>query len=154
MDKNEVVEKLLQLYESAEEIQKEVEAGLKQTLEENNSKEIIGYHKGEPVTSSAAELITQEGKRETEIIEVIEALNRQSFGGIVSIGALFTVKKVSSGETMNLFAVPHGGDAVPIDNEVVTTISMGSPFMQTAYGKKAGDKFTFNGGEYEITSVQ
>lgn len=154
MDKKRVVEKLFQLYESAEKSQKEIKSDLKQTLEENNSKEVLGYHKGEPVTSSAAELMKQEGKRETEIIETMEFLNNQNVREIVLLGALFAVKEVDFGQTINFFVVPHGGDTMEIDDEIVITVSVGSAFAQATYGKKGGDKFTFNGCGYEITSVQ
>lgn len=154
MDKKRVVEKLLQLYESAEESQKEIKAGLKQTLEENNSKETLGYYKGEPVTSSAAELIAQEGKREREIIETMEFLNRRNVCETVSLGALFAVKGMCFGEITNFFAAPHGGDVIQIDDEIVVTISRWSALALTTYGKKVGNKFTLNEGKYEIMSVQ
>ena len=73
---------------------------------------------------------------------------------IISFGSLFTIKNMESGISRIYFITCVGGKNVIVDEETVSTMSLGAPFAQSLIDKKENDEISFREMTFKILSVQ
>ena len=97
--------------------------------------------------------------RVEEIREKIKLLKSLVFNlaptNTISIGALFSLRDINTGEVITYFLVQRGeGDFVEIDGQEVIFISVTAPIVKVVIGKKKSDMVSFRDRVLEIVEVQ
>ena len=74
---------------------------------------------------------------------------------IISVGALFTLKDIDTGEVSRYLLISEGGgDSFDIEGEEIMFISVEAPLAKVLLSKKKSDKVIFRDKDLEVVEVQ